>query len=362
MKKITPRLISRKELGIGQFACDNTNSGDGKLLINVFDWYGIYSEDGGESWKRCDEMKDSGVGHFVRLADGTYISMGFNNEALHRFDPKIQKKIPFIAKIMRADSIDELRRGEYQCEFVPIDIPDLAIGYGDSGTAEDYFAGCKATGMIQLENGDLIFSMYGQFGADTTHVSYFESYHFNQYRTWCIISHDNGHSFEYLSTVADVQTYPVHPAAEGYCESDLLYLGDGHILCMMRTQGHEVYSPLYFSHSYDSGKTWSAPKTACCYGVLPRLLQMSDGTIVCTSGKYHTFMIFSTDGGYTWSTPYVIQENMCQWDRGPSGYTSPEETEPGVLTVVYDDPPDRVSEFENPYDRRHVYCAKYRIF
>jgi hypothetical protein len=33
-----------------------------------------------------------------------------------------------------------------------------------------------------------------------------------------------------------------------------------------------------------------------------------------------------------------------------------------VLTVVYDDPPDRVSTLENPYERRKVYCARYRIF
>lgn len=89
-------------------------------------------------------------------------------------------------------------------------------------------------------------------------LDYFKNYDFYQYRTWCIVSHDNGHTFEYLSTIADCGTYPV-PDGEGYCEPDLVYLGNGHILAALRTQGHEVYTPLFCSHSYDSGKTWSKP-------------------------------------------------------------------------------------------------------
>jgi len=97
------------------------------------------------------------------------------------------------------------------------------------------------------------------------------------------------------------------------------------------------------------------------FGVYPRLLKMKNGLIVCTSGKWDTFFLVSEDDGNTWSDRYIIAENDGQWDKGPSGYTSVFEVEPDVILVVYDDTEDRVSILPNPYDRRVVYAARYRI-
>ena len=213
---------------------------------------------------------------------------------------------------------------------------------------------------IEIENGDVIVSMYGQFKQDKSKLDYFTKYDFYQYRTWLLVSHDNCETFEYLSTVADCMTYPV-PEAEGYCESDLLYLGNGRMLCVMRTQGHEVYTPMMRSLSSDYGKTWSAPEPINPYGVLPRLIKLQNGTVVVCSGKWDIFLQTSEDDGETWSKPFVISENDGQWDRGPSGYNSIFETDPNTLVVVYDITEDKVSDDIKEGERRIVYISRYKI-
>ena len=88
---------------------------------------------------------------------------------------------------------------------------------------------------------------------------------------------------------------------------------------------------------------------------------MKNGLVVCTSGKWDTFLCVSEDGGHTWSDRHIIAENDGQWDRGPSGYTAVFEVEPDVVLALYDHTEDRVSDFKNPYDRRVVYATRYRI-
>ncbi len=362
MSKIIPKLISKKRFGPGMYACASAFSADREMLVGVIGRYSLYSSDLGETWQITDaaDVKPIDV-NFLRLSDGTYIGFGFDSAVQRQF-PKDQEKIPYVLKIMRADTIEQLRSGQPTVSFAALDIPSLSIGYGDSGTEDDYHTGCVDHGIVELENGDIVVSMYGQFKEDITYVPYFENYHFCQYRTWCIISHDRGKTFEYLSTIADVQTHPINREAEGYCESEFLYLGGGHILAALRTQGHEVYSPMYACHSYDGGRTWSSPVKMNDYGVYPKLVRLTDGTIVCAAGKYHNFLLFSTDDGLTWSEPYIMAENTSGWDKGTSGYPSLFEVEPNVIVVVYDDTEDRVSDFsEHPLDRRILFAEKYRI-
>ncbi|MFQ9800129.1 MAG: hypothetical protein ACLR23_15635 [Clostridia bacterium] len=144
-----------------------------------------------------------------RCQTKTLFGVGFSNVAIGHFDPSKQKKIPYLMKIMRAESMDALLSGDIQVSFAQVEIPDLAVGYGDSQDPKEYHTGVTGQTVIVMPNGDLIVPMYGQFKADTTKLSYFQNYDFYQYRVWCVISRDNGRSFSYLSTVADVQTYPV---------------------------------------------------------------------------------------------------------------------------------------------------------
>ncbi len=357
MKQI--KKISSVHLDAGTFAVDNADGGDGRLLVGVQgvgSKYGIYSEDGGESWKRIDGRFDTP--RMIRLQDGTYFGMGIDTPIKYHVNIKKQKKFPHVLQMKYAESFDAILDEDIQTDFFCVDIPDLNFGYGDGLDPKEYQLGYVSL-FNQLDNGDILGAMYGQFKADKSKLDYFKDYYdMYQYRTWMIVSHDNGHTFSYLSTVADCMTYPgLAGEGEGFCEPDILDLGGGEVICVMRTQGHEVYTPMYICRSYDYGKTWDAPQKICDYGVYPRLLKLSDGTLVCASGKWDSFLLFSEDKGKTWSAPYVFKENKGQWERGPSGYCSIFETAPNELLVVYDDAEKEVS----PGFWRTVYAEKFKI-
>jgi len=354
-------LIDSKRLWRGHYACSNTVAEDGRIMTTGGSAWGsitLYSTDKGDTWELLHDRHIPGM---TRLQDGTYFAQAFHNVAKRQFDPDVQEKIPYVMKKFRSKSFDDLLEGNIQVEFALVDIPDLSIGFGDDQVKGNWSAGCAGTGAIQDEMGNIYLPMYGQFKQDKSKLEYFKNYDFYQYRSWVLVSHDNGVTFEYLSTVADCQTYPWNPEAEGFCEPELLYLGDGHILCSLRTQGHEVYTPLYVAHSYDYGKTWEAPIEINPFGVLPRLLKMSNGAVICASGKWDNFFLISDDDGVTWGERITIKENDGQWDRGPSGYNTIVEINPGELLVVYDHTEDRVSDFNPPDSRRVVYADRYRI-
>ena len=349
--------IDTKRIGIGNYAFASAFRDKNRMLTAHSNGV-LCTEDGGDTWRTLNDVRYRPV--YQRLADGSYVGFDFPNLAKKRFDPRVQEKIPYILGIYRAKSYDEVLAGTPQRSFAVVDIPDLAVGFGDSQVEDDWGAGCMGSGIIQTENGDVIAAMYGQFKQDKSKLAYFEKYDFFQYRTWLIVSHDNCRTWEYLSTVADCMTYPI-PDAEGYCEPDLLYLGNGRILCVMRTQGHEVYTPMTRSFSNDYGKTWSAPVEINPYGVLPRLIKMRNGVTLCCSGKWDIFLLASEDDGETWSKPFVISENDGQWDRGPSGYNSVFETDPNTLVVVYDITEDKVSDDIPEGERRIVYVSRYKV-
>lgn len=357
MKNYRFEHIDTKRWGIGNYPCSRAQKDEKEMLVQMGD-YSIYTKDGGDTFEKIGCGKHTGS--WCRLNDGSYIMPGFTSVVNYDFDPKVQEKIPFVLRIVRARNFEQIKNGTAQCEYTVVDIPELAVGFGDSQDPNMYSSGATGQGLIQLDNGDIIAALYGQFKSDKSKLPYFEKYDFYQYRTWLIVSHDNGHTFEFLSTVADCQTYPIADA-EGYCEPDILDLGGGHILCAIRTQGHEVYTPMMFSHSYDYGRTWTKPEVMNPYGVLPRLLRLQNGAIVCASGKWDVFMLVSGDEGQTWSEPYVVREQDGQWDRGPSGYVSVFETNPNEILMVYDIVEDKLSEDIKPGERRIVYMSRFKV-
>ncbi len=359
--KYRAELKDSKRLWIGNYPCCDIASPDGRLLVGVNDnsgGYCAYSADRGDTWEMLREV--GRVPRMIRLSDGTYFAVGFGSLAVHHFNPKKQEKIPYVMKKMRAASFDDVLEGNIQCSFESVDIPELAVGYGDSGEAESYHTGVTS-GFIELPDGSILLAMYGQFKSDRTRLDYFTNYDFYQYRTWVMLSRDRGEHFEFLSTVADCQTYPFEPDAEGFCEPELIYLGGEHVLCVMRTQGHEVYTTMYASHSYDMGRTWSEPKAVNPYGVLPRLIKLSCGALICASGKWGTFFQISSDEGVSWSEPVVLSDNRGRWDRGPSGYVSVFETKPDELLIVWDETEDTESDDIPVGERRIVYANRYKI-
>lgn len=359
----TPELIYHERINLGDYASAGTITREGDVLVTAggHDPFMMISRDSGTTFEIKKGINYPTTYGFTQLRDGTFISFGSNNVGHRALMDKRQKVVPFVLKIMRAKTFDDILDGRIDVSFAVVDIPDLTFGWGDSNNCH---SGTVAQGCVELENGDIVVTMYGQKTTDTTLCPYFveQGYNFYLYSTWCIISRDSGKTFSYLSSIADVQTYPIPDVnAEGYCETDIFAFGGGHIVAVLRTGGHEVYSPLYASHSYDNGETWGVPYEINSWGVLPKLFRLSDGRLVLVSGHIHTFLMFSEDEGVTWSEPFIVEECDGKWGNSPSGYNTAFESAPGEITIIYDDPKEGIAEGK-PYGYvRHVYMRKYRI-
>lgn len=358
--KTTPEIISKKCFGLGHYACNFTQSKNGKVLIPVGcedDKYILYSENNGKDFVKKEypeKLRDVG---FKQLSDGTFMAFAFSNAAYREVWDLDGDKIPYLIPVYRANTFEDIQSGNVSTSFVNVDIPGLTVGYGDSGNRH---TGC-ISGWCELSNGDIYVTAYGQFKDDTTKCPYFEeygNYDFYLYRTWAMISHDKGKTFEYAGTIADCQTYPIADVnAEGYCETDIIEAENGHIVAILRTGGHEVYSPLYAAHSYDYGKTWEAPYEICSWGVLPRLLKTENNTLVIASGHIHTMLLFSRDNGKTWSEPFIVEPCDGKWGKSTSGYSSVFECERGVISLIYDDPKEEIAKGGTEGHVRKIYQA-----
>ncbi len=358
-------LLSSEAYGSGHYPSSGTKCSDGRLIVNVGPRpkekpWALFSEDGGKSFEKIPCPSRAAHASFVELKDGSFISLANSNAAFRFILNPDQDKIPFILGIHRADSFDDIISGKVSTHFCDPGIPSLSAGYGDSNNR---FAGTAETGICELSNGDILAMMYGQFKEDKILCPWLKEhgpYDFYLYRTWCIVSHDHGENFEYLTTVADCNTYPIKDVnAEGYCETDCIEIENGHVVAILRTGGHEIYSPLYCSHSYDYGKTWEAPYEICSWGVWPRLLKMQNGTLVLSSGHIHTFLMFSEDGGKTWSKPNILEECDGKWGESCSGYNYITESAPDELTLVFDDPKEGLAEGDD-FPRR-IFVRRYKL-
>ena len=363
--KITPRLLSEEKYGSGHYPACGINSGDGRIIVSVgiapeHKAYSLYSEDNGVTFQRYEGAGRATRAPFIRLKNGTFLAVGESSAVFRSIINLEQEKVPFVLAVHRAKSFDDIMSGNVETHFAPVDIPDLSMGYGDCNNRH---TGCAQTGIIEMANGDILVMMYGQFKQDRILCPWLKEhgpYDFYLYRTWCIVSHDGGETFEFLNTVADCNTHPIADVnAEGYCETDCIEVEDGHIVAVLRTGGHEIYSPLYVSHSYDYGRTWGKPYIVNDWGVWPRIIKLSDGTLVISSGHIHTFLLFSTDGGLTWSEASILEECAGKWGESCSGYNYITESRPGELTLVFDDPKEGISEGDS-FPRR-IYVRRYAL-
>ena len=361
--RYSAECLEERCFGLGMYAFGDTQTADGRIFVSVQaeEPYGLYSPDRGLSWEKAPLKGRKKQAEFRQLRDGSFISIDFNNIVYDSLYDLEQEKIPYILAVYRADSLEQIMEGKAETFYAMLETPGLAAGFGDSGNGH---AGCFVR-LIEMENGDLLATMYGQFKEDKTLCPYFDEqcgYKFYLYRTWCIVSHDKGKTWEFRSTIADCQTYPIRDVnAEGYCEADCFEVEKDHLVCVLRTGGHEVVSPLYCSHSYDAGRTWEKPYEINPWGVLPRLMRMQDGTLVLSSGHRHTFLQFSEDNGRTWSEALILEVSEGEWGESCSGYNTIMESRPGELTVVFDDPKERLAQGYKPGNVRQVYVKRYRI-
>lgn len=161
-------------------------------------------------------------------------------------------------------------------------------------------------------------------------------------------STDNGHHWSVQGRIP----FQLDPAGDtlsarrmGYTEPAFEILKDGTFLCVLRTTDGAGIGPMYGSYSTDQGKTWSVPQVITPAGVLPRLLQLSNGVLVMSSGRPGVQLRFSTDPrGMQWSRAFEMlpHDDVKKELSGGSaqvscGYTGLLPTGSNKFLIIYSD-------------------------
>jgi len=283
----------------------------------------VRSTDGGKSWYFHRYLyfptTVAGDAHVcAQLSDGTVIELSNN---IHVVDGECY------ASYWKSNDYGKTFVGPYDAHvYLPDDSIETTPAVGRTLANVRFYRS-----IIELDNGDLLASMYGRFRGD------------RKYRSFVVKSTDRGESWSYISTIA----YDPNIGTEGFCEPVMALLPDGEILCVMRTGSGE---PLYQTKSSDCGGTWSKPVPTGVRGVDPDLIVLSNGIVACSYGRLQpkveiepsAFLdprlsasmgdqiMFSMDGGATWTGHTTIY-------AGPStGYTGIEEIRPGEIIYAFD--------------------------
>ncbi len=124
------------------------------------------------------------------------------------------------------------------------------------------------------------------------------------------------------------------------CEPYAIELDNGKILCHIRADrfGENSAFTLYQSESTDGGKTWSEPNQILADrgGAPSHILKHSSGVLIATYGyrslPYGIKVMFSYDGGKSWSEGEYLYSNDISWDLG---YPSTVELSDGSLLTIF---------------------------
>lgn len=147
-------------------------------------------------------------------------------------------------------------------------------------------------GLIELDNGTLLASMYGSYGAIL------------------VESTDMGKTWTYRSTIADSALglgddayINTDGTAITWFEPAVVRCKDGSLLAVMRTWRNK---PLWQTRSYDDGLTWSEPIVMpglSGQSIYPHLVVLSNGVLAMATGVPGDTIYFSLDGsGYKWDS------------------------------------------------------------
>jgi hypothetical protein len=154
-------------------------------------------------------------------------------------------------------------------------------------------------------------------------------------------STDAGHSWQIQGRIAyqpDLAADPKGAERMGFTEPAYEILTNGTFLCVMRTTDGLGNGPMYSSRSQDRGRTWSQPEVMAPFGVLPRLLRLTNGIVALSSGRPGVQIRFCADGrGKTWTQPIELLPSTDAKDTVSCGYTSLLATGPDRFLIVYSD-------------------------
>lgn len=289
------------------------------------------SFDGGQSWEHRYTLTEAGRGRKVVKGNGDIQALG------HVYpDPPGQWRT-FSGNYMRYGEGGRLITIESQgmrLEGLPRDIEPY--------TPDKVFPGTANPGQ-QLFNGDgfefegrLLTTMYGRFAGDPL------------YTCFVVVSEDDGRTWRYLSTIASAEDVP-GSVKEGPCEPSMIPLETGELMCVMRVGGGSQWN-LARAYSGDGGRTWSKVDRLPAFSVEPWLRQLSNGTIIISTGRIGINLWLSTDPrGESWQKIDIVAHHN-QWAPGSehtiiaekpqtTAYTEFIEIEPNRLLLVYDRTP-----------------------
>lgn len=236
-------------------------------------------------------------------------------------------------------------------EAAPLDTPNAAALTGDDGGSSPGFL--LHHGILELPNGDLLATIYGNNKEDQTDDNRAAGYppSFNMYKSRVMVvrSSDRGRTWgreravatrwmsgrdggEDASTSGNMRVPAV--TQEGFNESDLVLAPNGDILCLMRSGGRistrtaPIYAtPLYQARSKDNGETWSDPVQIAPLGVNPNAIALENGVLVASYSRPGAWIMFSTDNGHTWKGNRQLS--------GSDAYTGLLVTGRDTFTVYY---------------------------
>jgi hypothetical protein len=325
----------------------------------------IQSMNNGSKWTRCFLNSDGSI-YFKdnkvsrdggkTLEDQNYIDLKDINgaperavlatdELFYALDGPTVYVSPGVFKGKSWRSVDHLKT--LQKEEPLFYIPD---GIKPRKDVERWFGIFVYRTILIIPDGTWMMTMYGNFETDTLTPYDKDAAEETQFmmRTIIVTSHDEGHSWKYLSSVAVPSEG--EPVGEGFVEPAITMLKDGRLLCIMRT-GHHF--PLYASWSSDMGINWTSPVyTGLDRGCDPCLITLQDGRVALSWGrrfpegwseisgegdkgrfKYpgegYTSLAISNDGGSSWINTKILQ-------KSGSCYSTIFEVEPDVVFMQAD--------------------------
>ena len=160
---------------------------------------------------------------------------------------------------------------------------------------ESLFALTPQSGMIQLDDGTLIFTMYSH-GVDCQTGEAVTS----AFNVYLFSSVDSGRTWNYYSQILTKDEY-VKSGNEGLCEPSIARAPDGSYVMLMRTGENK---PSYIARSTDNCRTWSEPEIFDNVGVFPQVVSLKCGVTLASYGRPGLFFRWTGDpSAKKWNHP-----------------------------------------------------------
>jgi len=283
----------------------------------------IRSDDLGNTWRATGTVLDGMGLNTLQLRSGKAIS--------HHYDTKPIPGKPGWRRTRRWESSDNWKTVQGPLEDGILRLPPDQF----NEDRPQWFHG----NTLELPNGDLLAAMQDFYSPE-------------RFRTFVSKSTDHGKTWDFLAHVASLDNLrdPQGATKKGWtlwgpCEPNMVHLGDGRLVCVMRlvnddsnpllakpadsyhdlsctVSGDGIHpgtlpasayytigepsAPLVIAFSSDYGATWTPPEPmAQARGCFPRMA-LSEGVIALTYGalaypRWGNCVTFSTDGGKSWS-------------------------------------------------------------